>query len=123
MRKANFLTAIVIMSLLAFFMVRGIPTVGAESDDITTLIQTANTPEDHMKIAEYYNKQAEHMDQMAKMHESMGEAYSKRSKPMSGMANHCAKLSKDSKESAAQYEAMAQEHQQMAHEMMDHDSH
>ncbi|NIT14265.1 MAG: hypothetical protein GTN99_08525 [Candidatus Dadabacteria bacterium] len=111
------------MSLLAFFLVKGIPTVSAESDDITTLIQTANTPEDHMKIAEYYNKQAENMDQMVKMHESMGEAYSKRSKPMKGMTNHCAKLSTDSKKSAEQYREMAQEHEQMAHQMMDPDSH
>ncbi len=123
MRKTNFLMAIVILSLLAFFLVKGIPTVSAESDDITTLIQTANTPEDHMKIAEYYNKQAENMDQMVKMHESMGEAYSKRSKPMKGMTNHCAKLSTDSKKSAEQYREMAQEHEQMAHQMMDPDSH
>lgn len=123
MRKTNILIAVVVLSLIAFFMVNGIPMVSAESDDITTLIQTANTPEDHMKIAEYYNKQAEHMDQMAKMHESMGEAYSKRSKPMKGMTNHCAKLSTDSKKSAEQYTEMAQEHEQMAHEMMDHDSH
>lgn len=123
MRKPQFLIAVAFLSLLAFFTVKGIPTGSAGEDDITSLIQNANTPEDHMKIAEYYNTQAAHMEQMANMHESMGEAYQKRSKPMSGMPQHCAKLTKDSRESAAQYKAMAEEHEKMAHEMMNDGSH
>jgi len=122
MRKPQLLITIAILMLLAFFSVRAVPAFSQEGSDITNLIQTTNTPEDHMKMANYYNMQAAQMDQMAKMHESMGEAYMKRSKPMTGMANHCAKLSKDSNESAAQYRVMAQEHEQMAHEMMNHDS-
>ena len=121
MRKPKFLIAVAMLSLLVFFTVKGISTGSAEEDDITSLIQTAKTPEDHMKIAEYYNNQAEQMEKMASQHESMGEAYKKRSKPMSGMPSHCAKLSKESKESADQYRAMAEEHEKMAHEMMDHE--
>jgi hypothetical protein len=122
MRTPQLMITIATLMILAFFSVRAVPTFSEEDTDITNLIQTADTPEDHMKMAEYYNEQAEQMNQMAQMHESMGEAYSKRSKPMTGMANHCAKLSKDSKESAAQYKAMAQEHEMMAHGMMNHDS-
>ncbi len=121
MRSSKFLIAVAVLSLLAFFTVKGVPTGSAGEDDITSLIQNAKTPEDHMKIAEYYNTQAEHMEKMANMHESMGEAYKKRSKPMSGMPQHCAKLTKDSRESAEQYKAMAEEHEKMAHGMMDHD--
>lgn len=123
MRKPEFLIAVAILSLLAFFTVKGIAPISAQEDDITSLIETADTPEDHMKIAEYYNGQAEKMEKMASQHESMGEAYKKRSKPMSGMSKHCAELSKESKESAEQYRAMAKEHEEMAHGMMDHDSH
>lgn len=124
MRSPKFLIAVAMICLLAFFTVKGVSTINAQENDIiTSLIQTAKTPEDHMKIAEYYNNQAEHMEQMANMHESMGEAYKKRSKPMSGMASHCAKLTKDSRESALQYKAMAEEHEKMAHEMMNQDSH
>ena len=119
MRKPKFLIAISILSLLAFFTFKGIPTGASEEDDMTNLVETAETPEDHMKLAEYYNNQAEKMEKTASQHESMGEAYKKRSKQMPGMASHCAKLSKESKESAAQYRAMAEQHEKMAQEMMD----
>lgn len=120
MRKTQLLITIVMFSMLAFLTVKSIPTVSADEDNITNIIQNAETPEDHMKIAEYYNLQAEQMEKIASKHESMGEAYKKRSKPMSGMTKHCAKLSKESKESAEQYRAMAKEHEEMAHGMMNH---
>ena len=116
------LTAVVLTILIVPFM-SGISTNAAEEVDIMVLIESAETPEDHIKIAEYYEAQATQMEKMSSWHETMGKTYERRSKPMSGMAIHCSMLSKESKESAEQYRAMAKEHESMAHEMMNHDSH
>ena len=62
------------------------------------------------------------MEKKTALHESMGKAYQKRSKPMSGMPQHCAKLSRESSESVDQYKAMAAEHEKMAREMQEQKS-
>lgn len=117
-----FLTAVV-MTMFIVPLISGISTGAAEEEEIMVLIENAETPEDHIKIAEYYEEQASQMDKMANMHESMGQSYSKRSKPMSGMAKHCADLSKENKDSAEKYRAMAAHHREMAQGMDDHGSH
>ncbi len=113
------LTAVVLTMLIVPFM-SGISTNAAEEVEIMVLIESAETPEDHIKIAEYYEVQAANMENMASQHESMGKAYEKISKPMSGMAIHCTKLSKESRESAEQYKAMAKMHREMAQWMDNH---
>ena len=117
MKNSMLLLAAFAVTMLVFSLYRGIPTGAQEEVDISVLIETADTPEDHLKIAEYYEEQAVNMEKKATLHESMGKAYEKRSKPMSGMPRHCAKLSKESSESAEQYKAMAAEHEKMAREM------
>jgi len=66
------ITAVVLAMLIVPFM-SGMPTSAAEEEEIMVLIESAETPEDHMKIAEYYEVQAAEMEKMAIMHESMGE--------------------------------------------------
>mgnify|MGYP001486945487 CR=1 FL=1 len=119
MKKSMLLLSAFTVTMLVFSFYRGIPTSAQEEVEISVLIETANTPEDHMKIAEYYEEQAVKMEKEATLHESMGKAYQKRSKPMSGMPQHCARLKRESRESADQYRAMAEEHEKMAREMQE----
>lgn len=89
----------------------------SEEDDINKLIEMAMTPEEHMKIADYYEKEAARMEEKAKVHASMADSYRKRSKPLTGLANHCSNLAKKYGEAAKEYKNMAMEHRKMAEEM------
>jgi hypothetical protein len=114
MKKSMLLLTAFAVTMLVFSLNREIPTSAQEEVDITVLIETADTPEDHLKIAEYYEEQAVMMEKKATLHESMAEAY--QGGKMAGMPTHCEKLAKDSKASAEQYRAMAAEHKKMAQE-------
>jgi hypothetical protein len=114
--KRSFSILMMILSLIAFFAsVNQI--YAAEQEEITTLIETAKTPEDHIKIAEYYDTQAAKAEQKAYKHAAMASAYKERSKPMPGMVRHCTDLVKDYKAEAAEYSKMAAEHRKMAQEL------
>src|SRR3972149_6662466 len=114
MKKSMLLLTAFAVTMLVFSLNREIPTSAQEEVDITVLIETADTPEDHLKIAEYYEEQAVMMEKKATLHESMAEAY--QGGKMTGMTTHCDKLVKDSKASAEQYREMAAEHKKMAQE-------
>ena len=43
--------------------------------EVKTLIKTAKTPEDHMKLARYYSYEAGKLKSEAKDHQEMGEEY------------------------------------------------
>lgn len=112
MKKSMLLLAAFATALWMFSHYREIPTSAQEEVDITVLIETADTPEDHLKIAEYYEEQEVMMEKKATLHESMAKAY--QGGKMGGMATHCDKLAADSKASAEQYREMAAEHKKMA---------
>ncbi len=114
MKKSMLLLAAFTMALLVFSLGREIPTSAQEEVDITVLIETADSPADHLKIAEYYEEQAVMMEKKATLHASMAEAYE--GTKFSGMTSHCEKLVKEFEGSAEQYEAMAAEHRKMAQE-------
>jgi len=120
MKKSMLLLTAFAVTLLVFSLNREIPTSAEEEVDITVLIETADTPEDHLKIAEYYEEQAVMMEKKATLHESMAEAY--QGGKMAGMPTHCEKLAKESGASAEQYKAMAAEHKKMAQEMQSQNS-
>ena len=75
MKKSMLLLTAFAVTLLVFSLNREIPTSAEEEVDITVLIETADTPEDHLKIAEYYEEQAVMMEKKATLHESMAKAY------------------------------------------------
>jgi hypothetical protein len=102
--------------LLFSFVIIGVSGKASEEEDISKLIETATTAEEHMKIADYYEKQAAEAERKASFHASMGDSYKNRSKPLAGLANHCSNLSKKYTEAAEEYRAMAMEHRQMAQE-------
>ena len=45
--------------------------------EVKALIQTAKTPEDHMKLARYYHYEANQLQAVARDHEEMGAEYFK----------------------------------------------
>jgi hypothetical protein len=110
--------ALVVLPLIATFLlfsfVMGVPGKASDEAEINKLIQTATTPEDHMKIADYYQKKAEEMEVSAHSHASMAASYENRDKSLPGPAKHCSNLSKDYKQAAKEYRAMAAEHRKMA---------
>lgn len=120
MKKSIILLAALTMTLLVFSLKRETPTSAVEKTDITVLIETAKTPEDQLKIAEYYEDQAVMMEKRVTLHEAMAEAY--KGTKFTGMTSHCEKLAKEFKESADQYKAMAEEHRKMAQEMRSQNS-
>ena len=116
MKKSIGLVAILIAILMVLPFLTGAPGNASEEEEIQKLIETASTPEDHTKIAEYYEKQAGEAERKANFHASMGEAYKNRGKPLPGLAKHCESLAKKYTEAAEEYKAMAIEHRDMAEE-------
>jgi hypothetical protein len=121
MKKSMLFLAALTLALLVLSYNRQAQTSATEEENITTMIATAKTPEDHMKIAQYYEDQATMMEKTAALHESMAKAYMQRGK-MPGMSSHCEKLVKESKASAAQYKDMAEAHKKMAQQMQSRNS-
>ncbi|MGB7291729.1 MAG: hypothetical protein WBD99_06135 [Thermodesulfobacteriota bacterium] len=117
MNKLFLVIMALIASVLFLPLTTNISVNASEEEDINVLILTANTPENHMRIVEYYQKQAAKMEKMAELHESMGAAYKKRSKPWPSMAKGCEKLRQDDTDAANEYKALAREHEKMAQEM------
>ncbi|MBI2486373.1 MAG: hypothetical protein HYW01_05335 [Deltaproteobacteria bacterium] len=111
-----FVAAFIVVFLL-FSCVRRVPSKTSEKEEITKLIEAATTPEDHMKIADYYENQASEMKVKARSHASMAASYRARGKPLPGLFIHCRNLSKKYKEAAEEYKAMAMEHREIAKKM------
>lgn len=111
------LVTALIVTFMFFSFTPGLPGNASEDEDIQRLIETAATPEDHIRIAEYYEKQAADMELKASSHASMADSYENRGKPLLGLAKHCRNLSKGYTEAAKEYRAMAMEHRNMAEEM------
>jgi hypothetical protein len=88
---------------------------------LLSLIATAKTPAEHGRLAAYYSAEAQDYLAQSKEHEQMVAAYKKNpamntSKSSSGPVNHCEYLSQHLKESAAQVQELAKEHERMAKE-------
>src|SRR5574341_1470154 len=115
-RRLPLVTALIalLMSLSLVGVVAGSASEGEES---RKLIETATTPEDHIKVAEYYEKQAVRMENEAEFHASLADSYKSRGKPLLGLAKHCADLSKRYKEAAEDYKAMALLQKKIAQDM------
>ncbi|KRT65446.1 MAG: hypothetical protein XU11_C0026G0008 [Candidatus Dadabacteria bacterium CSP1-2] len=107
-----FVVPILLFSFLGVF-----PGSASEEEDVDKMIETATTPEDHIKIAEYYEKQAKKMEEKARLHGTLADSYKNRGKPFSGLAKHCSDLSKKYMEAAKDYKTMAMEHMKMAQDM------
>jgi hypothetical protein len=87
---------------------------------VKVLVATASTPADHERIAHYYEAKALEYRTEAEKHDAMLTAfqanpvmYSDKERP--GTIDHCAYLAKSLKQRAVKAEALARQHEQMAH--------
>lgn len=108
--------AISVALILFLSIMMGAAVKAADEVDINKLIQNANTPEEHINIAEYYERQAAIMEKKSGLHANMAKSY-KRSPKRRGLAKHCSNLSEKYKEAAEEYTTMAVEHRKLAKEM------
>ena len=90
---------------------------------VKALIASAKTPEDHMRLAAYFNQEADRMEADAKGHEELAGVY--RQSPNTFMpkgggagvfrtAEHCDSAAKSLREAAKSLRELAAEHEQMA---------
>ena len=89
--------------------------------ELKTAIQNADTPQDHHRIAAYYKAEANRMMVEAKDHDELAETYANAGDPhkmkhtMSGLtADHCRMFAASARKAAAESEAMAKMHEDMA---------
>ena len=117
MNKMSQIVIALIVPLMLFSFIGVVPGGASGEEDVDKMIETATTPEDHMKIAEYYEKQAQKMEEKAGLHASLADSYKNRGKPFSALAKHCSDLAKKYMEVAKDYKAMAMDHMKMAQEI------
>jgi hypothetical protein len=93
---------------------------------VKALVASAKTPEDHMRLAAYFNQEADRMEADAKGHEELAGVY--RQSPntfvpkgggpgISRTAEHCDSAAKSLREAAKSLRELAAEHEQMAKDL------
>ena len=112
------LASLFIVVPLLFSCVRKGPNNISQEKEIIELIETASTKEDHIKLASYYEKQAEVMEEMSRSHASNALIYEGRGGPFRGPARHCVSLSRKFTKAAEEYKAMATKHENIAKETL-----
>jgi hypothetical protein len=114
---------VTVMILLAAGLVGSIwavePSGKLTKSQVMSLIQTAKTPADHMKLAKYYRYEANRLEADVKEHEEMASAYDKN--PMAHpipkgqtLGDHCRNLVKYYGEGVKDANEMAAMHDEMA---------
>lgn len=110
----NIIFFVTFMALL--LSIASSPILASEKVDIQKLIQDAETAENHIEIAELYEKQAVKAESKANIHASMAKTY-ERSTKRKALAIHCKNLTQKYKEAAKEYEILAGEHRKIAAEL------
>ncbi|MEM2099864.1 MAG: hypothetical protein QXP45_00770 [Thermoproteota archaeon] len=118
MKRIMPLVTVLAVTILVISCAKKVPGNVSEEEVIIKLIETASTKEDHMKIADYYEKQAEVMEEMSRSHASKALTYQGRGGPFRGPARHCSSLSRKFTKAAEEYKAMAMEHENIAKEIL-----
>jgi hypothetical protein len=106
------------VSAFSVSMSAATPKVDLSKKQVKVLTATAKTPEDHLKLAQYYDQRAELLLAKSKEHEEMAEA--SRKNPMSGgkffpmSVGHCESTAKSYRQDAQKMKEVADEHRAMA---------
>lgn len=89
--------------------------------DLQETIRSAKTPEDHQRIAAYYEQEAAEYKQKAAEHERIGKAYIHYVEPfyqpghdMAKYSAHCQNLARMFSQAAEEYLSLAREHRRLA---------
>lgn len=87
--------------------------------EVKTLIKNASTPEDHLKLAEYFKQEA--AAAAAKLHEEMAEIYEPSPVPskfkppsVAEMKGHCREFARNATKASETASKMAAEHEKLA---------
>jgi hypothetical protein len=89
----------------------------APPPDLTQRVEAARTPSDHQALATYYDQQAAAARASAADHRKMGSSYTGMyagGRGGASMSAHCNEIVRNQESIAAEYEAMAAGHRQMA---------
>ena len=111
---------VVFLAVVAFSMSMSAanPKVDLTKRQVKVLTVTAKTPEDHLKLAQYYDQRAEVMLAKSSEHEKMAEAT--RENRMAGSklypmtVAHCESSAKSYRQDAEKMKVIAAEHRAMA---------
>ena len=86
--------------------------------ELKAAITNAKTPEDHQRIAAYYQKQADNMLAEAKQHDELAALYAKSPNPLAvrvgKSAEHCKYFAEYARKAAQQDQELAKMHEDMA---------
>ncbi|MCI0453930.1 MAG: hypothetical protein L0Y68_02905 [Candidatus Dadabacteria bacterium] len=117
MKKLLLLIITLTAPLLLFSFIRDVSGMNSEQYEINKLIITATTPQDHLKVADYYDKQAQEDEEKTRFYASIADSYTNRDKPLIGLAKYYTNLSNKYAELAQGYKNLSIEHKNMAEEM------
>lgn len=92
---------------------------------VKALIASAKTPEDHLKLAAYFNQEADRLEADARGHAELADVYRQHPHTTGGgkqsgtgsifqTADHCDSAAKSLREAAKDLRELAAEHEQMA---------
>ena len=95
------------------------------NNQVKALIASAKTPDDHRKLAAYFNQEADRLEADAKGHAELADAYRQHPHSTGGgkqsgagsifqTAEHCDSAAKSLREAAKDLRELAAEHEQMA---------
>lgn len=124
----RFITTVVLMASALLYggaaRMAAAETVHLSKQQVKELVATAETPAEHMKLAAYFNQEADKLDAEAKYHEGLASVY--RSNPAAlgtknraageGSAIHCDNFAKSMHDAAGEDRQLAAEHEKMAKE-------
>jgi hypothetical protein len=92
--------------------------------EVKALIVSAQTPEDHLKLAAYFQDEARQEESKAKYHDEMAELYRQHPLPYESkqpsslrMQNHCNYFADEAREAAGNANAMADAHEKVAEQL------
>ena len=119
---------VALVGLFTLFFVSGSPARAAEPKRLThkevkALIATAKTPEDHIRLAQYFSGEADRLEAESKEHQQLAEVY--RHSPIATLmaaknpmgpqtAAHCEYFAKSLAKAAESARQLAADHGQMA---------
>ncbi len=125
MNRLKYLTRV---SALLLFAVAAVPAWAAspqllKPDELFALLDKAETPADHLKLAEHYSADAEKLEKDASRHQDMAARYRRTKVPdklgpsRRGLVKHCERLALSLRNGAKAAEQLAKIHKEMADEL------
>lgn len=132
--KSRSIRMAILSAMLALFVAASLPSWASDKapmkngpfmtpKEANALIATAKTAKEHLKLARYFNEEANQFEADAREHDEMIEAYRKALYPRvsktpgrAGTIEHCEFLAKSDREMAKALREMAAAHEEMARE-------